>query len=68
MLYDSPSYESGKVSSFLPVPLAGVFGSAQVSTANSKAALYELTSALAVLRPLAPAPQTQELAKQEEQQ
>jgi small ligand-binding sensory domain FIST len=64
MLYDSPSYESSVVSSYLPVPLAGVFGSAQVSTANSKAALYELTSALAVLRPLVPEAQPQQVDNQ----
>ncbi|KAF6251852.1 hypothetical protein COO60DRAFT_1556837 [Scenedesmus sp. NREL 46B-D3] len=60
MLYDSPSYESSVVSSYLPVPLAGVFGSAQVSTANGKAALYEFTSALAVLRPLVAVTQSQQ--------
>lgn len=51
MMYETPSYESGMVSSYLAAPLAGMFGSAQISTANSKAALYELTCALAVLRP-----------------
>ncbi|WIA13834.1 hypothetical protein OEZ85_007378 [Tetradesmus obliquus] len=65
-LYGSPSYESGLVGSYLPVPLAGVFGSAQVSTANGKAALYELTSALAVLRPLVPAAQPQQQTQQEQ--
>lgn len=52
-LYDAPNYESSSLASFLPVPLAGMHGSAQVSTVNGKAGLYELTSAIAVVRPLA---------------
>lgn len=51
-LYDTPNYESGAVSKFLPVPLAGMFGSAQISSVNKKAALYELASAIGVVRPL----------------
>eukprot|EP00775_Hariotina_reticulata_P001178 gene1178-1515_t len=51
-LYEAPSYESSMLFSYLPVPLSGMFGAAQISTANGKGGLYELTSAIAVLRPL----------------
>jgi small ligand-binding sensory domain FIST len=51
-LYEAPSYESSMLASYLPVPLSGMFGAAQISTANGKGGLYELTSAVAVLRPL----------------
>ena len=52
-LHEAPNYESSAVASFLPgVPLAGMHGSAQVSTVNGKAGLYELTSTIAVVRPL----------------
>lgn len=40
------------VSSYLPVPLTGAFGAAQVSTVNGAGALYERTSVVAVLRAL----------------
>lgn len=53
-LYESPNYESGTVSKFLPAPLSGMFGSAQISTVNKKAALYELASTIGVVRPLPP--------------
>lgn len=52
LLYDTPGYESSVVASFLPVPLCGAFGAAQVSTAGGAAALYEGTSVIGVLRAL----------------
>lgn len=54
-LYEEPGFESSQLASFLTgAPLAGLFGSGQVSTAKSKASVYEMTSAIAVLRPLPP--------------
>lgn len=52
LLYETPNYESGVVSSFLPVPLSGAFGAAQFSTVNGAAALYERTSVIGVWRAL----------------
>jgi hypothetical protein len=52
LLYDTPNYESGVVSSFLPVPLSGAFGAAQFSTVNGAASLYERTSVIGVWRAL----------------
>jgi uncharacterized membrane protein YgcG len=52
LLYDTPGYESSVVASFLPVPLCGAFGAAQVSTVGGAAALYERTSVIGVLRAL----------------
>lgn len=40
------------VSSFLPVPLSGAFGAAQVSTVQGAGTLYEKTSVVGVLRVL----------------
>lgn len=52
LLYDTPGYESSVVASFLPVPLCGAFGAAQVSTVGGAATLYERTSVIGVLRAL----------------
>lgn len=49
-LHDEAGYEAGQVGAFLPVPLAGMFAAAEVSTVNCKAALYELATVAAVLR------------------
>jgi hypothetical protein len=51
-LYETPHYEAGVVSSFLPVPLCGAAGTGQVSTVNGCGALYEQTSVVGVWRVL----------------
>lgn len=63
MQYQTPSYESTVVSSFLPVPLTGAFGAAQVSTVNGAGALYECTSVIGVLRALPQPSQQQQLGE-----
>jgi len=50
--YKQPNYESTVVSSFLPVPIGGAFGAAQVSTVNGVGALYEQSTVIGVLRML----------------
>ncbi|KAI8476657.1 MAG: FIST N domain-containing protein [Monoraphidium minutum] len=55
-LHGEAGYEAGQIGAFLPVPLAGMFAAAEVSTVNRKAALYELATVAAVLR-VAPEPE-----------
>ena len=52
LCYQTPHYESSVVSSYIPVPLSGASGAAQVSTVNGAGALYERTSVVAVWRAL----------------
>lgn len=53
MLYGQPDVEASVVAGYLPVPLAGACGAAQLSTVNGAGGVYELSSVVGVVRSLA---------------